>query len=85
MAAGTAFNRHWVIALADGSIVIDFGDNLYQDLATGVFRKDVNQAGSHTILDGELAWLKRTGHIFDFDHDSVYISGLPERPINPIQ
>jgi hypothetical protein len=35
-------------------------------------------------LDEELNWLKRTGHIADFDADNIYISGLPQRPVETL-
>lgn len=84
MTAGTPYNRHWVIMLADGVILMDYGDQFYQDLITGAFLHAANLAGSHTILDEELNWLKRAGHIADFDADNIYISGLPQRPVETL-
>jgi hypothetical protein len=84
MPPGSAVNRQWVIVLKDGSIVIDWGDEWYQDLISGEFHRSVDQAGSHTILDDELVWLKRSRNIFDFDSQCIYVGSLPERPQEPL-
>ena len=80
MPGGIAVNRHWIFVLKDGRIVIDWGDQCFQDLLDGEFFSDIDQAGSHTILDDELAWLKRTGSIEGFDNHTVFVGGLPQRP-----
>ncbi len=84
MPGGTVCNRRWVIVLADGSIMYEIGEHCFQDLFSGEFVDSVNQSGSHTILDDELYWLKRTGQIIDFDDINVYVAGLPERPLKSI-
>ena len=85
MPAGVAINRQWVVVLKDGTVVIDWGDTCFQDLVSGEFHRTVDQAGSHTILEDELVWLKRTGHILAFDAQSIYVGGLPERPQDPLE
>ena len=80
MSGRTICNRPWVIVLADGSIVYEIEEHCFQDLLSGEFYNSVNQTGSHTILDDELAWLKRTAQIIDYDDHNVFVAGLPERP-----
>jgi hypothetical protein len=85
MAGGSVFNRRFVVVLADGSVIYELGENCYQDLISGEFYDSVNQSGSHTILDEELAWLKRTAQIMDYDDMNVFVAGLPERPQRSIE
>lgn len=84
MPGGIAVNRHWIFVLKDGRIVIDWGEHCFQDLIGGEFFSDIDQAGSHTILDDELAWLKRSSSIDGFDNQNVYITGLPQRPLTTL-
>jgi hypothetical protein len=80
MSAGLAINRHWVIVLNNGLVVVDWGEGVFQDILSGDFIHEVSLNGSHTILDQELEWLKRTANIAGFDEHNVYVQGLPENP-----
>ncbi|MFZ6018822.1 MAG: hypothetical protein ACOYXO_04360 [Chloroflexota bacterium] len=79
MPEGFALNRGWVLVLKDGRVVVDWGENVIQDLASGQFIEVVDLIGSHAIRDEELVWLKRTGQVLDYDAGQVFLSSLPER------
>jgi len=77
---GTPINRHWVLVLKDGSIVIDWGDDLYQDISSGEFLSIREEDYSHHILNQELDWLVKIGRVAAYDANLVHIHSLPERP-----
>ncbi len=78
--SGTPINRHWILVLKDGSIVIDWGDDLYQDIRTGEFLSIREEDYSHHILNQELDWLVKIGRVATYDAKLVHIHSLPERP-----
>jgi hypothetical protein len=84
MPEGFTLNRGWVLVLKDGRVVVDWGENVFQDLSSGQFIESVDLIGSHAIQDEELAWLKRTGQVLDYDGAQVYLGGLPERRRKPL-
>jgi hypothetical protein len=84
MPEGFTLNRGWVLVLKDGRVVVDWGENVFQDLSSGQFIESVDLIGSHAIRDEELAWLKRTGQVLDYDGAQVYLGGLPERRRKPL-
>jgi len=84
MAEGTPVNRSWVLILQDGTPVIDWGDNLFQDISSGRFIHCAEKDISHTILDDELDQLRRTGRIVRYDKMTVFFTNLPERPVRTL-
>ena len=80
MSGGTPVNRHWVIVLKDGMIVIDWGDELYQDVRSGEFVKVEEIDFSHHILNEELDWLIKIGRVGSYTATEVMFHSLPERP-----
>jgi hypothetical protein len=78
--AGIQVNRQWILVLKDGSIVIDWGDGMFQDVRSGDFSKFSEEEISHHIKDDELDWLKRIGRVEKYDTTQVFIFRLPERP-----
>jgi hypothetical protein len=80
MAGGTPINRQWVLALKNGSIVIDWGDGLFQDVRSGDFVTVIESEVSHHILDEELDWLIRIGRVSSYNSVNVWFPSLPERP-----
>jgi hypothetical protein len=80
MSAGTPVNRHWVIVLKDGTIAIDWGDNLFQDVRSGEFVVVLEKDISHHVLDEELDWLIRIGRVGSYTRLIVNFHSLPERP-----
>lgn len=81
---GLTLNRGWLLVLKDGRVVVDWGENIFQDLASGQFIESVDLIGSRAIGDDELAWLKRTGQVLDYDAAQVFLGSLPERRRNPL-
>lgn len=85
MALGIPVNRQMVIVLKDGSIVIDWGDGLYQDIRSGEFMAVPESQYSHHILNEELDWLIKIGRVASYDKDTVQCHSLPERPQRTIE
>jgi hypothetical protein len=80
--AGTPVGRHCVLMLKDGRSVIDWGNDLYQDLVTGDFLPRSEAEVSYTALDDDLEALKRAGVVSQFDAGQVFVIGLPEPPLS---
>ncbi len=85
MPTGSPIDRHWVLMLNDGRVVIDWGNDLFQDVAEGTFLKDMEKNISHHILDEELEVLIRAGRVDQYDNKLVYFYSLPERPQDLIE
>lgn len=81
---GTPIDRQWVLCLKDGSVVIDWGDGLYQDVHTGQFLKVREADISHHIRNEELDLLARIGKVSAYTATKVWFPSLPERPQNTI-
>lgn len=84
MPSGIPIQRQWILALKNGSFVIDWGDDLYQDILTGDFESRVDISSATPITDDELNLLRRAGRVESFDSRQVYVRSLPERPHRPI-
>ena len=80
MPSGVPIDRQWVCVLEDGRPIIDWGEDLVQDILSGDFFTSERSDDSHPIRDDELEILKRAGRIDRFDSRHVYIFALPERP-----
>ena len=80
MPGGIPIDRQWVLILKDGSVVIDWGINMVQDIVSGDFIKCTEHEISHKISDQELQWLAHIGQVEKFDAKLVYFLSLPERP-----
>jgi hypothetical protein len=80
MAGGTPINRQWILALKNGTIVIDWGDGLFQDVRSGDFIPVMESEVSHHILNEELDWLIRIGRVAAYTAVTVWFPSLPERP-----
>ncbi|MGW8224986.1 MAG: hypothetical protein ACWGOY_04595 [Anaerolineales bacterium] len=80
MPSGVPIDRQWIFVLDDGRPVVDWGDDLIQDLLGGDFLESNREDPGHPIRDDELELLKRAGRIERFDSRHVYIFSLPERP-----
>lgn len=80
MPTGIPINRQWILALKDGSFVIDWGDGLFQDILTGDFVHGKDFESATHITDDELDLLRRAGRVESFDTRQVFVRSLPERP-----
>lgn len=76
---GVPVNRHWVLVTHSGVVVVDWGDEQFQDVNTGDFIKVTEGEISHHIQDGELEMLKRAGKVAEYDSSIVSLFNLPER------
>jgi hypothetical protein len=80
MPAGMPVSRQWIYVLVDGRAVIEWEDNMLQDLMSGEFIRPAEAAYSHPIQDDELDILRRAGRVDRYDSREVYIYSLPEPP-----
>jgi hypothetical protein len=80
VSVGTAIDRQYVMVLHDGRMVIDWGNDLFQDIRGCEFFHCTDAQVSHHILDEELQVLKRAGRVDYYDSKQVYVYNLPERP-----
>lgn len=85
MADGTPVNRQWVMVLQDGTIAIDWGDDIFQDVRSGDFIVVSESDISHHIMNDDLDWLIRIGRVKSYDTKLVWFSSLPERPQQTIE
>ena len=79
MPSGVPIDRQFVFVLDDGRPVVDWGDDLVQDLLNGDFLERDQKDPGHPIRNDELDMLKRAGRIERYDSRHVYIYALPER------
>ena len=80
MTTGSPVGRQWLVIKKDGAPLVDWGDGLYQDIATGSFLRLSEKDIGHSISNDELDQLKLAGQIMGFDDTTVYLNLLPDRP-----
>ena len=80
MHTGNPVARQWLLILRDGSAIVDWGDQRYQDVATGSFLKLDGTQISHSANNLDLEQLRHSGMISGYDDQNVYLLGLPEQP-----
>jgi hypothetical protein len=80
MPSGVPIDRQWVFILEDGRPVVDWGDELVQDLLRGEFFSSQESKISHPIRDDELDILQRAGRVERYNSRHIFIYTLPERP-----
>jgi hypothetical protein len=85
MQSGTPIDRQWISVLKDGRPVLDWGEDLVQDLLSGDFIAVDRSEYGHPVRDDELDLLRRAGRVERFDARQVYINSLPERPQQTIE
>ena len=85
MAGGIPVDRHWVLILQNGTVLIDWGENLYQDVDTGEFLEMESEPVAYTAQEEMLKILKQRNIIADWDDRVAYFNYLPERPSNVIE
>ncbi|MBI9049712.1 MAG: hypothetical protein JEZ00_09850 [Anaerolineaceae bacterium] len=84
MPGGIPVDRHWVLVLQNGTVLIDWGNQLYQDVDTGVFLELEENLMAQSAPEEMLKVLKQRSIIVDWDDRVVYFNYLPERPSKPI-
>jgi hypothetical protein len=80
MHTGNPVARHWLLILRDGAAIVDWGDQRYQDVATGNFLELDDTQVSHAANNQDLDQLRHAGMISGYDEQNVYLLGLPELP-----
>ena len=85
MAGGIPVDRHWVLVLQNGTVLIDWGENLYQDVDTGEFLEMESEPVANSAQEEMLKILKQRNIIADWDDRVAYFNYLPERPSNMIE
>jgi hypothetical protein len=79
MTTGKPINRQWIYILKDGTSVVEWEEDLVQDLLSGDFLHPSRSEFSHPIRDDELNILLRAGRIDRYDAREVYLNSLPEQ------
>ncbi len=85
MPEGTPVDRHWVLVLKNGRMVIEWGEGHFQDVLEGEFIQCRESDISHAITDKELTQLERSGKVSHYDRQRVYFIRLPEHPSPPME
>lgn len=73
MPDGVPISRQFVLVTQNGNCVIDWGNNIYQDIYTGERVPLTDKDFTYSIKEIELMMLKQYGIIRDFDHHTVYV------------
>ncbi|MGD0006699.1 MAG: hypothetical protein ABSE06_20995 [Anaerolineaceae bacterium] len=76
---GVPVNRQWVLVTHSGAVIIDWGDETFQDVHSGDFIKVTEEEISHHIQNEELEVLKRAGKVAEYDAKVISFYNLPER------
>ena len=85
MPEGTPVNRHWVITLIDGRMVIDWSDGTALDFLTEEFIELDTEELTYPVTDEDLEPLLRSGQIPNYDNLHVYFYGLPTKPRGDVE
>jgi hypothetical protein len=80
MPGGIPVDRHWVLVLTNGTILIDWGNHLFQDVDTGEFMELATDPVAQPIQEEMLKILKQRSIIHSWDDRMAYFNFLPERP-----
>jgi hypothetical protein len=80
MPLGTPINRQFVLITKDGKTVIDWGNDVFQDVIAGNFIKCLEEDISHVAQDEDMEALKHAGCIDQYDANKVFLLSLPEQP-----
>lgn len=80
MPGGTPVQRQWILVLRNGVVVVDWGDNLFQDVDNGEFVQVERTEISHSAQNLDLELLKRSSRVSKYDANQAWFINLPERP-----
>jgi len=73
MPDGVPISRQFFLVTQKGNFVIDWGNNVYQDIYTSEKIEIEENEFTYVAKDSELMMLKQNGVIWDFDQFTVYI------------
>lgn len=78
MPDGVPVSRHFVLVTQKGNCVVDWGNDIYQDIYTGEKIVLDEKEVTYVAKDSELMMLKQYGIINDFDQHTVFIYPMPD-------
>ncbi len=73
MPDGVPVSRQFVLVTQKGNCVVDWGNNVYQDIYTGERIILEENEFTYSVKDIELMMLKQYGIIYGFDQFTVYV------------
>ena len=73
MPDGMPISRQFFLVTQKGNFVVDWGDNVYQDIYTSEKIELEENEFTYTAKDSELMMLKQNGVICDFDKHTVFL------------
>ena len=73
MPDGVPVSRQFVLITQKGNCVVDWGNNVYQDIYTGEKIILAENEFTYSVKEIELMMLKQYGIINDFDQHTVYV------------
>ncbi len=73
MPDGVPISRQFVLITQKGNCVVDWGNNVYQDIYTGEKIILAENEFTYSVKEIELMMLKQYGIINDFDQHTVYV------------
>ena len=85
MTGGIPVDRHWVLVLDNGTVLIDWGNHLFQDVDTGEFLELAEEPNAQSAQEEILTVLKQHSIINHWDDRCVYFNYLPERPSRTVE
>lgn len=80
MSHGLCIDRQWVMVLPGGEIVVDWGDDRFQDVREGGFLETHEVSGAIVAPDAQLESLRQAGIVSAYDKRLVYFTYLPQQP-----
>lgn len=80
MPIGIPLDRQLLSMLADGTVILDWGDGTAIDLANNEFIQITKSPILQGVQDDDLEALRRMGRVISFDSLRVFVPSLPERP-----
>lgn len=78
MPDGVPVSRHFVLVTQKGNCVVDWGNDIYQDIYTGEKIVLDEKEVTYVAKDSELMMLKQYGIINDFNQHTVFVYPMPD-------
>ena len=77
---GVPIPRSFVVMMHNGIAAIDYSAGVFLDIRKGEYFEAAESDVSHRAQESDLDWLKRLGHVDEYDALNVYFNNLPEYP-----
>lgn len=72
-------NRQWIFKLKDGTIALDWGEGMAQELLSGEFICYAPDEYGHVLLEEEFSSLLDAGRVSTFNREQAAIIAWPPR------